>query len=121
MPIVDRLLHKIESAALDCADSHWHITVAGEKNNRQSGLSLRKMLLELEAIHAGHPDVEDKTTGDSGPMPLQKEIRRRKCFHFKTRGTQHHRQRIAHGFIVVDHEYRAFVCALHASPPGIFK
>src|SRR5437868_736366 len=58
----DRLREKAVGAAPHSTLAQVHIAVAGQKNYRQSAACMREILLQLDAAHARHIDVEQYAT-----------------------------------------------------------
>jgi hypothetical protein len=76
-------------------------------------------LLELEPVHARHAQVEHDASHARVAATIDEFLRRCERFDVASRGAQHHRQRVADGFVVVDNENGRF--AIHGAPVGSEK
>jgi hypothetical protein len=57
---LERLLDEIHRALLHAVDRHRHVAVAGDDHDRQRGFAFDQPVLQFEAGHAGHADVDDQ-------------------------------------------------------------
>ena len=62
-----------------------------------------EMTLELEAVHALHPQVEDETSHVPQVALLEEGLRRRKHADSESHRAEQARQRFQDGPVVVDH------------------
>src|SRR5438270_9597935 len=89
--------------------------MTSNKDNGDSDACSRKFVLELQTVHAGKPNIEDKTARSIGPASV-KELRRcAKRFGTQTYGFQQSLDRRPHASIVVDDEHHRRVGGHHAS------
>src|SRR5690606_5807325 len=57
--IAERFLDEVGRASFHRGDGHRDVAVTGNEDQRCFGVRLEQALLQLEAAHAGHPDVAD--------------------------------------------------------------
>jgi hypothetical protein len=90
--------------------------------DRYAAAARRQFLLQAQAVHAGHADVDQQAAGPRGCHALQEglgagEHRRAIAAH-----AQQQAERVAHGGIVVDDEYGQIsgqIMLRHSSPFSI--
>ena len=56
-------------------DRHRHIAVTGHENHRDHGAAQVELLLQLEAAHAGHADVEQQAARLRGLVSREEFLR----------------------------------------------
>ncbi len=57
---VKRFLDEIERTLFHGFHRHWHIAVRRDEHDRQRRLALNEFVLQFQAAHAIHPDINKK-------------------------------------------------------------
>src|SRR5262245_52187884 len=106
LPVVERLGQEVDGACLHGAHARRNVADAGDEDDRPVDAAARQRRLQLEAIEAGHGDVEHRTPGHRRIVPGEEVLRRRKGLHRVAGDAQQPRQRLQHARVVVDQEHR---------------
>jgi hypothetical protein len=61
--VPERFLDEIHRAGLHRLDGHWDVAMTRDEDDRQDRMTRAELLLQLEAAHAGHADVEHHAAG----------------------------------------------------------
>ena len=102
--VVEGLLQEVDRAALDRLDAHRHRGVAGEKDDGLVAAPPFELPLEVEAVPARHPDVEQQTRGPVRRLAGEELRRRREGLGLQAVGAQQPLQGSGHRGLVVDDE-----------------
>src|SRR6266540_5966718 len=104
--IVDRLLDEVLRTRLDRGHRHRDIGVAGDEDHREPNLAARELAGELDAVHAGHPDIGHDAAGTRSIERAQEGIGGFIGLDRETEDVEHLAERIADRFLVVDNKDR---------------
>ena len=102
--VVHRFGEEIQSAALHRLHAHGDVAVAGEKNDGKLAAFRRQSLLQLQAIQAGHRDVEHETAGGAAVVSFKELPGRTERGDVKPGRAQQAREAFQHGGIVVHYK-----------------
>ena len=102
--VIHRLGEEIQCSAFHCLHTCGDVAVAGQENNRDGAAFHRQSRLQLQAIQAGHREIEHETTGGAGVVAFQKFLRRAERHHVEPRRAQQAREALQHCGIVVHDE-----------------
>ena len=61
--VLERLLEQVDRAGAHPSRGDVHVGRAGEEDDRDPGIALAQLLLQLQPAHAGQGDIEQQTTG----------------------------------------------------------
>src|SRR5260370_15900268 len=95
---------ELKRSALHCANRHWNISMASDKNYGQINLGFGELLLKIQATQAWQTNIEHQTTGNLWSSGAQKVPCRCKCLNFNSDRPNEPFQGSADGGIVVDHD-----------------
>src|SRR5258708_23943135 len=79
--------------------------MGGDEDERNLALAADELVLQLGPVHARYGGVEDQTTGAPKSAGLQERFGGREGLALQAERPQQIRQRLANGFIIVDHRY----------------
>ncbi len=103
--LAERLFEKLGGARLQRPHRDRHVAVPGDDDDRQVRAALHQHTLHFQPAHARHAHVENQAARLGRIERGQKFLRRRERLHFQPDGPQEHVERLAHGGVVVNHEY----------------
>ncbi|MBA7465416.1 hypothetical protein ES707_00578 [subsurface metagenome] len=114
----ERFLDEIERAVLDRAHRHRNIALARDHEDRRRIILAVKFLEDVESGLSGDMHIEQDARRRSGTRDREQRCAVGKTDHFIAARRQHHRQCIANGGIVVDHEYLATGTSIFRHAPS---
>ena len=99
---MEGLFDEIAGPALQGADRHRYVAVAGDEDDRQLRAQAVELLVQFEAAHFRHAHVEHQAAAHVAPIGLQEGFRRVETGHLVAFAFQQPGHRIAHRFVVID-------------------
>ena len=104
---LERLLDEIHRAFLHGVDGQRHVAVAGDEGDGQGRLALEQAVLQFQAAHAVHADVDDQAGDFARVVAGQEDLGRLEAAHAEILPFEQPLNRIANGFVVVHHIHRS--------------
>jgi hypothetical protein len=80
----------------------WHVSVAGDEDDRDLAVCLAQGRLELETTRSRQPDVEHQASGPIRRRMVEERLGRGEGLDLQTDRPNESPQRPAHGYVVVD-------------------
>ena len=99
---LERLLEEVEGAALGRLDRGRHVGVTGEHHDRHVVAPLAHQLQRFQAVHLGHPDVEQDGVGRTVADDAQRLDPGRRLLRAVALELEDHAQALADRGLVVD-------------------
>ncbi len=96
------LFEEIDGAAFQRSAGMREIAVTGQKHDGQRAVALKQGLLQRQSIHAAHAQVEQQAAAPVRLPGVQTGFRTGEQTRAIATKIQQQRQRIAHGFVIVD-------------------
>ena len=103
--VSERLEQAFCRTLLDEPLAKRRISVGGNEDNRDGLSSSNQFPLKIRPGHPRHSDIDDKTSGLVNVVGCEERLRRGERLGRISELSQQVGQRLAHGFIVVDHGY----------------
>ena len=104
-PVVERLLDEVDRALLHRAHRLGHVGAARQEDHRQQHAALLEVLLQVEAVHSRHVEVDHEATGHIGLVFLQEAAGIGKDLGAQPVALHEPRQQLTRGAVVVDDEH----------------
>ena len=113
--VAERFLQEIEGAVLHGLDGHRDVAMARHEDHRDHRAAQVELLLQFQAAHAGHADVEHQAAGLRGLIGGEKFLRRRVLGAFEPHGLEQRAHGVAHAGVVVHHHDEGILLHVRAS------
>src|SRR5262249_30291877 len=69
--LAERLRQELDGAGLHGADRHWNVAVAGEEDDRQLGLRVGELALQIEPAEPREPHIQHEASRRIGTACVQ--------------------------------------------------
>jgi hypothetical protein len=103
--VVDWFLQKIGRSSAEGAGARRHVAVGRHKDDRQPNLAISENLLQLQAVHFRHPNVQYQAAPVLGAVGIEKFPSRRERLDVVIGLLDHPPQRFQCAGVVIDDEY----------------
>lgn len=88
---------------------HGYVAVACDEDDGQGGFAFDEAVLQLQASHAAHADINKQAGNFAGVEVFEKALGRVKGAHVPAFAFKQPLQGVAHGFIVINNVDGAFI------------